>query len=122
MTAYRDGKEAETAFSGESHASGPDGVVVLVSVDRDDDVLVAPIDMALVAEVRRRGTNGFVEVGREDRDASDAFTGAREESTSRPLRVVLPVGALSPLPDARPTANVPFLAPAQILGQKSCRR
>jgi N-carbamoylputrescine amidase len=50
----RVGNEAEMTFIGKSHVVDPVGNIVAISQTRADDLLVVPIDVDFVGEVRRR--------------------------------------------------------------------
>ena len=52
--ANRVGKESEMTFIGKSHVVDPLGNIVDISKEKKDHLLVVPVDMDFVGEVRRR--------------------------------------------------------------------
>lgn len=50
----RVGTESELTFIGKSHVVDPTGEIVAISTSKEDDLLIVPIDLAAVREVRQR--------------------------------------------------------------------
>ncbi|MCL5959294.1 MAG: acyltransferase [Chloroflexi bacterium] len=53
-TANRAGTEGGLTFTGQSHVADPTGKIVALSEEKGDHVLVVPVDIDLVRDVRRR--------------------------------------------------------------------